>query len=251
MNYLSKYVKIKEKCRFLRKKGIIRKYFKHDTKIKKDICITAAGAPFGQNNIRRRKTMTEREKCDAGRLYYTGLPQREQLHEKCADLCHEYNLLKPSQKSDREKLLRKIFGKVGANPYVEPTLSCGFGFNIEVGDNFFANNNCVFVDPGKIIFGDNVCIAPCCGFYTAGHPIDAALRAQGYEYAYPIHVGSDVWIGGHTVVLPGVNIGNNVVIGAGSVVTSDIPDGVVAYGNPCRVARLITEADRHAYDSDL
>ena len=102
----------------------------------------------------------------------------------------------------------------------------GFGFNIEAGDNFFANNNSVFVDPGKITFGNNVFIAPNCGFYTA------------------ITVGDDVWFGGYTVVLPGVTIGSNVVIGAGSVVTKDIPDNCVAYGNPCRVIRPITEEDK-------
>ena len=144
----------------------------------------------------------------------------------------------------REAILRKLFGKLGKNPYIEPNLFCGFGFNIEAGDNFFANNNCVFVDPGKITFGDNVFIAPNCGFYTAHHPIDREMRNALLEYAKPITVGNDVWIGGNTVVLPGVTIGSNVVIGAGSVVTKDIPDNCDAYGNPCRVIRPITEADK-------
>lgn len=188
--------------------------------------------------------MTEFEKCQAGLLYDTTFPGREEAHLKCADLCYDYNHTRPSDMEKREELIRAIFGRVGKSPYVEPTLFCGFGWNIEVGDYFFANNNCVFVDPGKITFGDYVFIGPSCGFYTAHHPIDAELRNQMYEYALPITVGSNVWIGGGTVVCPGVTIGSNVVIGAGSVVTKDIPDNVVAFGNPCKVHRPITEADK-------
>ena len=187
--------------------------------------------------------MTEQEKCDAGLMYDTTFPGREEMHLQCIDLCFEYNNTRPSNMQRREELLRKLFGKLGKNPYVEPTIFCGFGWNIEAGDNFYANNNCVFVDPGKITFGDNVFIGPSCGFYTAHHPIHPELRNKLYEYARPITVGSDVWIGGGTVVLPGAKIGSNVVIGAGSVVTGEIPDNVVAFGNPCKVHRAITEDD--------
>ena len=188
--------------------------------------------------------MTEQEKCYAGLLYDTTFPGREELHLQCAELCYDYNHTRPSHMARREELLRKLFGKVGRAPYVEPMIFCGFGFNIEVGDYFFANNNCVFVDPGKIIFGDYVFIGPSCGFYTAHHPIDTELRNLMLEYAGEIRVGSNVWIGGSTVVVPGVTVGSNVVIGAGSVVTKDIPDHVVACGNPCRVVRPITDADK-------
>lgn len=187
--------------------------------------------------------MTELEKCNAGLLYDTTFPGREEMHLQCIDLCFDYNNTRPSDMKRREELLRKLFGKLGKNPYVEPNIFCGFGWNIEAGDNFYANNNCVFVDPGKITFGDNVFIGPSCGFYTAHHPIHPELRNKLYEYARPIKVGSDVWIGGNTVVLPGAEIGSNVVIGAGSVVTGKIPDNVVAFGNPCRVYRAITEDD--------
>ena len=112
-----------------------------------------------------------------------------------------------------------------------------------MGDNFFSNNNCNFMDPGKITFGNDVFIGPNCGFYTAHHPIHPELRNELYEYARPITVGDNVWFGGSCVVVPGVTIGSNVVIGAGSVVTHDIPDNVVAVGNPCRVLRPITEED--------
>lgn len=187
--------------------------------------------------------MTELEKCRQGLLYDTTFPGREEAHLACADLCWEYNQTKPSDLERRERLLRKLFGRLGERPYVEPNVFCGFGFNIEAGDHFFANNNCIFVDPGKITFGDHVFIGPCCGFYTAQHPVDRERRNALYEYALPITVGSDVWFGGHCCVLPGVTIGSDVVIGAGSVVVHDIPDHVVAAGNPCRVIRPITQED--------
>ena len=120
---------------------------------------------------------------------------------------------------------------------------CDFGYNIEVGENFYANHGCVILDCAKVTFGDNVFIAPNCGFYTAGHPIDSKRRNAGLEYAHPITVGNNVWFGGGVQVMPGVTIGNNVVIGSGSVVTKDIPDNVVAAGNPCKVLRAITEED--------
>jgi len=192
--------------------------------------------------------MTELEKCNAGLLYDTAFPGREEAHLRCADLCWEYNRTKPSDMETREKLLRQIFGKLGKDPYVEPTVFFGFGKNVEAGDRFFANNNCVFVDPGKIIFGDDVKIAPQCGFYTALHPLDAQLRATGAETAKPITIGNNVWFGGNVVVNPGVTIGDNVVIGSGSVVTKDIPSGVVAAGNPCCVLREITDADREHWN---
>ncbi|MBQ4641773.1 MAG: sugar O-acetyltransferase [Oscillospiraceae bacterium] len=187
--------------------------------------------------------MTEFEKCQAGLMYDTTFPGREEDHLRCADLCYDYNHTRPSDTKRREELIRQLFGKVGSEPYVEPNIFCGFGWNIEVGDHFFANNNCVFVDPGKITFGDYVFIGPSCGFYTAHHAIHKDLRQKLYEKALPITVGSHVWIGGGTVVTPGTKIGSNVVIGAGSVVVHDIPDNCVAFGNPCKPYRAITEED--------
>jgi len=188
--------------------------------------------------------MTEKEKCEAGLLYDTGYEGREEAHLRCAELCWEYNRTRPSDMHTREKLLRQIFGKLGSNPYVEPNLFCGFGCNIEAGDNLFVNNNCVFVDPVKITFGNDVKIAPQCGFYTALHPLDPLQRKENFEAAYPITVGNNVWFGGGVTVLPGVTIGDNTVIGAGSVVTGDIPSNCLAFGNPCRVIRTLTEADK-------
>lgn len=191
--------------------------------------------------------MSWREDCAAGLLYDATAPEREAEHIACADLCWAYNQTRPSDMATREKLLRQLFGKLGKEPYVEPTVFFGFGKNVEAGDRFFANNNCVFVDPGKIIFGDDVKIGPQCGFYTALHPLDPQQRATGAEAAYPIVVGNNVWFGGGVKVLPGVTIGDNAVIGAGSVVTKDIPANCLAVGNPCRVVRQLTAEDALRY----
>jgi len=191
--------------------------------------------------------VTEREKCDAGLIYDTAFPGREEDHIRCADLCWEYNRTRPSDMARREELLRQLFGKLGADPYVEPNIFCGFGYNVEAGDRFFMNNDCVIVDPGKVIFGDDVKIGPQCGFYTAIHPLDAEQRKANLEAAYPIVIGNNVWLGGGVKVLPGVTIGDNAVIGAGSVVSRDIPANTLAVGNPCRVIRELTEADALRY----
>ncbi len=187
--------------------------------------------------------MNEKEKRDAKLLYNANYDQ-DLLSELdiCKDICHEYNLLKPSQKKEREEVLFKLFGSVKSILAVQSPFWCDYGYNIEVGENFYANHGLVILDGAKVIFGDNVFIAPNCGFYTAGHPVDAKSRNEGLEYAYPIVVGDDVWIGGGVQVMPGVTIGSNVVIGSGSVVTKDIPSGVIAVGNPCRVLKTIEEA---------
>ena len=130
---------------------------------------------------------------------------------------------------------------------MEAPFLCDYGSNIEVGDNFFANYNLIVLDVGKVTIGNNVMIAPNVSIYTAGHPIHPDSRNSGYEYGIDISIGDNVWIGGNVCILPGVHIGNNVVIGAGSVVTKDIPDDSIAAGNPCRLVRTITDADRKYY----
>ena len=189
--------------------------------------------------------MTEKEKREAGILYDANYDE-ELVKElmACNDKCFEYNQIMPSQTEKRQELLKHLFGKTKKSFLIQSPFWCDFGYNIEIGENFYANHNCVILDGAKVTFGDNVFVAPDCGFYTAGHPIDAERRNKGLEYAYPISVGNDVWIGGGVKVMPGVTIGNNVVIGSGSVVTKDIPDNVVAVGNPCKVLRPITEDDR-------
>lgn len=191
---------------------------------------------------------TEKEKAQRGELYDANYDV-ELLAERdiCKDMCYEYNQLRPSRKAERQQLIRKLFGKTGQNFLIEQPFYCDYGYNIEIGENFYANVNCVMLDGAKIHFGDNVFIAPHCGFYTAGHPLDVKLRTQGLEYAYPIRVGNNVWIGANVCVLPGVSIGNNCVIGAGSVVNKDIPDNSLAVGNPCKVIRTLTEEDKNKY----
>lgn len=181
---------------------------------------------------------TEKQKAHAGELY-DAATDKELLDERmaCKMACFEYNRLPPDREDERREIIRKLFGKTKDSFWVEPAFYCDYGYNIEIGENFYANHNCVMLDGAKIRFGDNVFIAPGCGFYTAGHPLDVERRNQGLEYALPITVGNNVWIGAQVVVLPGVRIGDNSVIGAGSVVVKDIPANVVAVGNPCRVIR--------------
>ena len=178
--------------------------------------------------------MSEKEKMLLGEIYDANYDE-ELMNEriKAKDLCYEYNHLKPSQTNERIEIMKKILGKTKDNFLIEQSFECDYGYNIEIGENFYSNHNLVILDANKVVFGDNVFIGPNCGFYTAGHPLDAETRNKGLEYAKPIKVGNDVWFGGNVVVLPGVTIGNNVTIGAGSVVTKDIPDNCVAYGNPC------------------
>ena len=188
--------------------------------------------------------MTEKEKCAAGMLYDANYDE-ELLRERdrCKDVCFEYNNTRPTELHKKKDLLRKLFGKTDGEFTIQAPFWCDYGYNIEIGKNFYANHNLMILDGAKVRFGDNVFIAPDCGFHTGGHPINAAKRNQGLEYARPITVGNDVWIGAGVQVLPGVTIGSNVVIGAGSVVTKDIPDNVVAVGNPCRVLRAIAEEE--------
>lgn len=188
--------------------------------------------------------MTEKEKRDLGMLYDANYDlEIGQDLQKCKDICFEYNQLRPSHHTERINILYQLFGKVKSILAVQSPFWCDFGYNIEVGENFYANHGCVIIDCAKVTFGDNVFIGPNCGFYTAGHPIDSERRNVGLEYAHPITVGNNVWFGGGVQVLPGVTIGSNVVIGSGSVVTKDIPDNVVALGNPCKVLRAITQED--------
>lgn len=191
---------------------------------------------------------SEKAKAKAGKIYDANY-DAELVAERaaCKEKCHELNSLPPSKVEEREKIIRELLGKTGKSFLIEQPFYCDYGYNIEIGENFYSNVNCVILDGAKVTFGDNVFVAPNCGFYTAGHPLDAAQRTQGLEYAHPITIGNNVWIGAQVCVLPGVTIGDNTVIGGGSVVTKSIPPNVVAVGNPCRVIRQITEADKVEY----
>ena len=190
--------------------------------------------------------MTEKEKMLAGMIYDANY-DKELLKERMVakDLCFEYNFfVKPSDTKRQDEIMRKLLGKTKRNFTITPPFWCDYGYNIEIGENFYTNHNIVILDGAGVKFGDNVFIAPNCGFYTAGHPLDSKRRNAGLEYAKPIIVGNNVWFGAGVQVMPGVRIGNDVVIAAGSVVTKDIPDGVLAAGVPCKVVREITEEDK-------
>ncbi len=174
-------------------------------------------------------------------------PEYEAEIRKCKDKCFRYNQLNPNDVESQRKILADLLGKMGGNVIITPPFWCDYGYNIEVGDSFYANHNLIITDGVKVSFGDHVFIAPNCCFTTGGHPIDPEQRKAGLEIAKPISVGNNVWFGAGTTVLAGVTIGDNTVIGAGSVITGDIPANVVAVGVPCRVMRPITEADKKRY----
>lgn len=188
--------------------------------------------------------MTEKEKMLKGLLYdanYNRKLAAERL--KAKDLCFKYNTTLPSDEESLRKIIGELKIKTKENFFLTPPFYCDYGYNISVGENFYANHNLIILDGNRVSFGDNVFIAPSCTFSTAGHPLDKERRNKGLEYAHPITVGDDVWFGANVTVLPGVKIGSNVVIGAGSLVNKDIPDGSLAFGNPCKVVRKITEKD--------
>lgn len=189
--------------------------------------------------------MTEKEKMLAQKMYTPGRdPELIAEQHTAKALCQQYNALHPADEAGQRALMQKLLGSTKGSFNIVAPFWCDYGYNISIGENFFANHNTVILDCAPVTFGDNVFVAPDCGFHTAGHPVDFERRNQGLEYAWPITVGDNVWIGAGVQVMPGVTIGSNVVIGGGSVVVKDIPDNVVAVGNPCRPIRAIGDADR-------
>ena len=181
-----------------------------------------------------------------GRLYVNSDSELREMRKKAQQLCHEFNMLPETEKDSRMALIRELFAYAGSGCNIHTRFRCDYGSNIRVGDNFFANYDCIFLDVAPITIGDNVMFGPRVSLYTALHPTDPLVRNEGLEYGLPISIGDNVWFGGSVVVNPGVSIGSNSIIGSGSVVTKDIPDNVIAVGNPCRVLREITEED-HLY----
>ena len=194
--------------------------------------------------------MNQKERMLAGLPYKAWLDGLAEDRLENKKRIYKYNNLPPEAEKEQEELIKEILGKTGENVHIEAPFHCDYGYNIEVGENFFANYNLTVLDVGKVRIGKNAQIAPNVSIYTAGHPIHPDSRNSGYEYGIEVTIGDNVWIGGNVCIMPGVTVGDNVVIGAGSVVTKDIPDSVIAVGNPCRVVRAITDDDRDFYYRD-
>lgn len=185
--------------------------------------------------------MTNKERRDKGFAYISDESIFEEQKE-CRKILQKLNFIDRSDFEGISRIVSELFGK-SENAFVNPPFYCDYGKHIEVGKNFFANYNCTLLDVARIRIGDNCQIAPNVAIYTAGHPVHPVSRNSGYEYGKEVTIGDNVWLGGNTVVCPGVHIGSNVVIGAGSVVTHDIPDWCIAAGNPCKVIREISDED--------
>ncbi|MGF7049545.1 maltose O-acetyltransferase [Paenibacillus sp. DS2015] len=195
--------------------------------------------------------MTEKEKMLNGKLYLAFGEELAGERQHAKELVFDYNGLRPSEIEQRNSILKKLLGQTGKDFYIEPPFRCDYGYNICIGENFYANYNCIILDCAKVTIGDNVMFAPNVSLFAAGHPVEHELRNSGKEYAFPITIGNNVWLGGGVIVNPGVTIGDNTVIGSGSVVTKNIPDNVIAAGNPCKVIRSITEEDKVKYFKTL
>jgi len=183
---------------------------------------------------------TEREKMVAGELYDPLDAELVAARTKARDLCQDLNATREEQQAERRAILVELFGAGGESVWMQPPFFCDYGSNIRLGERVFFNFNCVVLDVCEVTIGDYSLFGPAVQIYTAMHPMNAELRRK-QEYAKPITIGSDVWVGGGAIICPGVTIGSKTVIGAGSVVTRSIPDGVFAAGNPCRVVREIDE----------
>jgi maltose O-acetyltransferase len=187
---------------------------------------------------------TEKEKMLAGEMYNAFTPQLLAERATCRAVTYDYNLTRPNEATKRSEMMQKLCGQFGSNSVIETPFQCDYGYNIYWGENSFANYNLVVLDTCPLYVGNFVLMGPDVKIYTATHPTDPQERLDGLEYGKPIRIGNNVWLGGSTVVLPGVTIGDNSVIGAGSVVVKDIPANVVAVGNPCKVVKQLQPPTR-------
>lgn len=191
--------------------------------------------------------MTEKEKMLAGELYDAQDPQLVAERRRARGLVARLNASADAERELRASILRELLGAVGEGVWIEPPFFCDYGGNIRLGDRVFFNFNCVVLDVARVTIGSDTMFGPAVQIYTATHPMDFQLRRAGQEFGKPVTIGSDVWVGGGAIILPGVTIGARSVIGAGSVVTKDVPEGAFAAGNPCRVVRLLEPYGRHEH----
>lgn len=187
---------------------------------------------------------TEKSKMLAGEMYDAFDPELVAARERARDLCQELNSSRERDETVRRRILKELLGSGGDSVWMQPPFYCDYGTNIYLGERVYFNFNCVILDVCEVRIGEYSFFGPAVQIYAATHPIDPQMR-RVHEFGKPVTIGSDVWVGGSAVICPGITIGSNTVIGAGSVVTKDIPAGVVAAGNPCRIIREITEADRN------
>ncbi|WP_090795297.1 maltose acetyltransferase domain-containing protein [Pelagirhabdus alkalitolerans] len=183
--------------------------------------------------------MTEKEKMINGEMYAPGDPELVKDRQFIREQVYQYNHTKPDEKEKRLELLKNMLGTTGDHLSMEPNVRFDYGYNIHVGENFMANFDCTILDVAPVKIGDNCMLAPGVQIYTATHPLDPTERNSGYEFAKPIEIGDNVWIGGSAVINPGVTIGNDVVIASSAVVTKDVPDAVVVGGNPAKIIKKI------------
>ena len=192
--------------------------------------------------------MENKDRMFTGDLYLPNDAAITEEQNACLELLYTFNQTRPSEQEKRNQLLKQMFAEIGENCYIEPPFHANFGGkHVHFGKNIYANFNLTMVDDGHIYVGDYTMFAPSVIVATAGHPILPELRETVYQYNMPVHIGKNCWIGAGAIILPGVTIGDQVVVGAGSVVTKDLPSNVVAVGNPCRVIREINEHDRVYY----
>lgn len=195
--------------------------------------------------------MTTREKMEQGRLYTDMCEELEKERERCKELLYDFNHSRPSEVKKRQQLLNEVLGEAGEELWVEPPLRMAYGSKTHIGNYTYINFNLVVVDDGEVWIGDHVMIAPNVTITATGHPAAPKLREKGMQFSIPVRIGNNVWIGSGAIILPGVTVGDNAIIGAGSIVTKDIPANVIAVGNPCRVLREIDDRDREFYYKGL
>lgn len=195
--------------------------------------------------------MTQKERMLSGMLYYAGDKALSEERFRAKHLTYLYNTCDPTDFEKRGSIMKELIGEQAEHVWIEAPFYCDYGTHIELGENFYSNVNCVILDVANVKIGDDVMFGPNVGIYTAGHPVHPETRCSGWEYGQEIVIGNRVWLGAGVSVMPGVTIGDDSVIGAGSVVTKDIPSGVIAAGNPAKVIRKITEEDKKYYYKKL